>query len=76
MYKIESVSEGAKVTIIRYGEEMSVFPGLSVTYDEVKAMNVVKGSVTYSINEKELVTLEEAKPVVPIKPVVQPVTKK
>lgn len=69
MYKIESVSTDAKATIVRYGVEMLVFPGLSVTSDEIKDMKVTQGSVEYSVYEKELVTVK-AEPVAPVVPVI------
>ena len=73
MIKIESITPGAVVSIARNGARQPVFPKQLISYAEEATLEVVGGTVIYSINETEVITktskeepIVEAKPAEPI----------
>lgn len=60
MVKIESISEGASVTAVLGGERKSVFAKQLITYAESRTLEVVGGTVVYSIDEIEVVELSDS----------------
>jgi hypothetical protein len=66
MVKIEIISRGAAVTILRNGERVPVLLKQLITYDEAETLEVTGGTVTYSVNETEVFTKSgDAAPTVP-----------
>lgn len=71
MIKIEALLNGCKATIIRYGKPMPVLRGMLMTKEELETLKLYNGSITYSIEETEVVTKHyEPEPEQP-KPAVQ-----
>lgn len=69
MVKIENITPGAAVSIIRNGERMAVFEKQLISYAEADTIEVSGGEVTYSVNETEVITKSGvAAPVVPQTP--------
>lgn len=60
MVKIENISEGALVTAVLGGERKSVFAKQLITYAESRTLEVVGGTVVYSIDEIEVVELSDS----------------
>lgn len=67
MVKIEKLTAGAKVTVVRNGEEVQVFEKQQLPLYELNSLKVHSGTVTYSVNEEEVV--EVAAPVVQVESV-------
>lgn len=66
MVKIEIISPGASATIVRNGERVPVLLKQLITYDEAETLEVTGGTVTYSVNETEVLTKSgDAAPAVP-----------
>jgi hypothetical protein len=55
MIKFERLSNGAKATIIRNEVTQPVYIGMAVSREELATLNVVSGTVLYTIDEKEIV---------------------
>jgi hypothetical protein len=56
MVKIERISAGAVVTVLRNGERITLFEKQLISYDEADTMEVTGGEVMYSVNESEVFT--------------------
>lgn len=56
MVKIEIISPGAAATILRNGERQAIFEKQLITYAEAETLEVTGGTVTYSVNETEVLT--------------------
>lgn len=66
MVKIEKISAGAVVTVIRNGAPITLFEKQLISYDEADTMEVTGGEVIYSVNETEVITKSsDAAPAVP-----------
>ena len=71
MVKIEIISPGAAVSIVRNGQRVAVIAKQLITYEEAETLEVTGGDVVYSINETEVVTKSGvAAPAVPQAPAV------
>lgn len=57
MVKIERVLDGAVATVIRNGQEVQLFQGQLINYDELSTLKVIGGKVIYSVNETDVVEL-------------------
>jgi hypothetical protein len=55
MIKFERLSKGAKATIIRNEVAQPVYIGMTVSREELNTLNVISGTVLYTIDEKEIV---------------------
>jgi hypothetical protein len=55
MIKFERLSNGAKATIIRNEVTQPVYIGMAVSREELATLNVISGTVLYTIDEKEIV---------------------
>ena len=56
MVKIEIITPGAAVTVLRNGERLQVYEKQFINYNEIETLEVTGGDVTYSIDEMEVVT--------------------
>ena len=56
MVKIEIITPGAAVTVLRNGERLQVYEKQFINYNEIETLEVTGGDVTYSIDELEVVT--------------------
>ena len=56
MVKIEIITPGAAVTVLRNGERLQVHEKQFINYNEIDTIEVTGGDVTYSIDELEVVT--------------------
>lgn len=56
MVKIEIITPGAAVTVLRNGQRVQVHEKQFINYDEINTLEVTGGDVTYSIDEMEVVT--------------------
>lgn len=66
MVKIEIITPGAAVTVLRNGERLQVHEKQFINYNEIDTIEVTGGDVTYSIDELEVVTKSgNAAPAVP-----------
>ena len=66
MVKIEKISAGAVVTVIRNGAPITLFEKQLISYAEADTMEVTGGEVIYSVNETEVITKSsDAAPAVP-----------
>ena len=66
MVKIEIITPGAAVTVLRNGERLQVHEKQFINYNEIDTLEVTGGDVTYSIDELEVVTKSgNAAPAVP-----------
>jgi hypothetical protein len=69
MVKIEIITPGAAVTVLRNGERVQVIEKQYINYNEIDTIEVTGGEVTYSIDEMEVVTKSgNAAPAVPQTP--------
>lgn len=72
MIKVEKMSKDAKASIKRVtvsGEsDITLYPGMLMNLKELSSLKLVSGSVTYSIDEMEIIT-QHAKPNVKNDPV-------
>lgn len=69
MVKIEIITPGAAVTVLRNGQRVQVHEKQFINYDEIDTIEVTGGDVTYSIDEMEVVTKSGvAAPAVPQTP--------
>lgn len=59
MIKIEAIASG-KAAITRHGKPMPIYLGMLMTYEEVETLVLSPGcSVTYSVDELEVITKVE-----------------
>ena len=58
MIKIEKLLDSGKAVFIREGNETPAFAGQLLNYAEIETLKVLEGSVLYSIDESELVTVK------------------
>lgn len=56
MVKIEKISAGAVVSILRNGERINLFEKQLISYAEADTIEVTGGEVIYSVNETEVHT--------------------
>lgn len=56
MVKIEIITPGAAVTVLRNGERVQVIEKQYINYNEIETLEVTGGDVTYSVDEMEVVT--------------------
>lgn len=56
MVKVEALLNGCKATIIRHGNSMPVYLGMLMTREELETLKVLSGSITYSVDEIEVIT--------------------
>ena len=69
MVKIEIITPGAAVTVLRNGGRVQVYEKQFINYNEIETLEVTGGDVTYSIDEMEVVTKSGvAAPAVPQTP--------
>lgn len=69
MVKIEKISPGAVVSILRNGERITLLEKQLIGYDDINTLEVTGGDVVYSIDEDEVVTKSGiAAPAVPQAP--------
>lgn len=71
MIKVEALLNDCKATIIRHGKPMPIYLGMLMTREELETLKILKGSVTYSVEETDVIT-NHYEPEVDDKPV-QPV---
>ena len=58
MIKIEQLTEGTKATIERTGAgKVNLYPNMLLTRSEFDTLSYTVGSITYSIDELEVVTI-------------------
>lgn len=66
MVKIEKISAGAVVTVIRNGARITLFEKQLISYEEADTIEVTGGEVVYSVNESEVITKSsDSAPAVP-----------
>lgn len=67
MIKIEKLKNGAQATITRNGVTQKVYPAMIISYDELVGIEVLTGTVVYSVNEEviEEISAGEATPAAP-----------
>ena len=58
MIKIEKLIDSAKAVFTRNGTETPVFAGQLLGHNEIGTLKVLSGSVLYSVDETELVTVK------------------
>jgi hypothetical protein len=75
MIKIEAFSAGASAYITRDGTRMQVFKNMLITAEDVATLEVENGSVTYTVDETEIVTKQSAPAKVPEPVTVRPAAK-
>jgi len=56
MIKIEALLNGGKATIIRHGNTMPVYLGMLMTKEELDTLKLLSGSITYSVEELDVIT--------------------
>ncbi len=56
MVKIEALLNNCKATIIRHGSPMPVYLGMLMTKEELSTLKILNGTITYSIEETEVIT--------------------
>lgn len=70
MIKIEQVGNDAIATILRHGTRMQVFPAMTLQAGEIDTLEVTRGEITYSVYEKEIITVSAPVVTPPAKTVV------
>lgn len=71
--KLERISEPGKAFIVRNNIKQAAQNNMVITEQELATLEVQAGTVLYSINESELITVEA--PPAPVAPVVTSTTK-
>lgn len=56
MIKIEALLNGCKATIVRHGHSMPVYLGMLMTLEELETLKLLSGSITYSVEEVDVIT--------------------
>ena len=67
MIKIERLNDGAKATIIRNGVKQPVYLAMNITAAELETLELIGGSLLYTVDETEIVELQGGEAPVPIK---------
>jgi hypothetical protein len=62
MVKIERLLNGGQGTVVRHGHTMPIYQNMVITLEELGTLNITYGSVTYSIDEEEVITREREIP--------------
>jgi hypothetical protein len=57
MIKIEKLSDDARVLVVRNGKKTQIFTGQLISHNDWQTVEVVSGSVTYTVDELEVKTL-------------------
>ncbi len=73
MVKIEALLNNCKATIVRHGQTMPVYLGMLMSQEELQSLQILSGTVTYSVEEIDVVTkhFEFEQPVLkPAEPVI------
>jgi hypothetical protein len=55
MIKIEQLKNGAKATIVRNGFKQPVYLAMNITEAELPTLEVIGGSLVYTVDESEIV---------------------
>ncbi len=58
MIKIEQLKNGAKATIIRNGVKQPVYLAMNITAAELATLEVVGGSLVYTVDEAEILEVQ------------------
>lgn len=58
MIKIEQLKNGAKATIIRNGVKQPVYLAMNITAAELDTLEVVGGSLVYTVDEAEILEVQ------------------
>lgn len=58
MIKIEQLKNGAKATIIRNGVKQPVYLAMNITAAELATLEVVGGSMVYTVDEAEILEVQ------------------
>lgn len=67
MIKIEQLKDGAKATIVRNGVKQPVYLAMNITRAELETLEVIGGSLMYTIDEAEIVEIQGGETPVPVK---------
>jgi hypothetical protein len=58
MIKIEQLNGGAKATIVRNGAKQAVYVTMIITPEELKTLEVIGGSLLYTVDETEIIEVK------------------
>lgn len=67
MIKIEKLKDGAKATIVRNGVKQPVYLAMNITAAELQTLEVVGGSLVYTVDETEIVEVQGGEAPLPVK---------